>query len=116
MQVVRWEDVKKEILSERISRRVISGKRAMLAEINIVQGGLVPIHHHESEQISYCLEGKLKLEVEGKEYVLNPGDVLVIPSNVPHRALALEGYRGFDIFSPIREDWLSGKDDYLRKT
>jgi quercetin dioxygenase-like cupin family protein len=55
------------------------------------------------------------LELEGKEVVLRHGDVLVIPSNVPHGAVALEDYRGFDIFSPIRVDWLTGQDDYLRQ-
>ena len=115
MQVVRWEDITKEIMSESISRRVITGERAMVAEINIAQGALVPTHHHESEQISYCLEGRLKLEIEGQKFVLNPGDILVIPSQVPHSALALEDFRGLDIFSPIREDWLRGDDDYLRK-
>jgi len=41
--------------------------------------------------------------------------VLVIPSKVPHSAVALEDFRGFDIFSPIRHDWLDGTDSYLRK-
>ena len=115
MQVLSWAGVRKEVLSQHISRRVITGERAMVAEISISKGGLVPLHHHESEQLSYCLEGKLKLEAEGKEFILNPGDVLVIPSNVPHSALALEDFRGLDIFSPIRHDWLNGTDNYLRR-
>jgi quercetin dioxygenase-like cupin family protein len=43
------------------------------------------------------------------------GDVLHIPSNVPHRAVALEDTLDLDIFSPIRLDWLTGQDDYLRR-
>ena len=115
MQILNWAGVKKEVLNDHISRRVITGERAMVAEITIIKGGLVPLHHHESEQVSYCLEGKLKLEVEGREFILNAGDVLVIPSNIPHSALALEDFRGLDIFSPIRQDWLNGTDTYLRK-
>jgi quercetin dioxygenase-like cupin family protein len=50
----------------------------------------VPEHHHESEQITYVLEGALKFELEGQEVVVRKGEVLRIPSNVPHRAVALK--------------------------
>jgi quercetin dioxygenase-like cupin family protein len=102
-------------MNDKMWRRIITGEKAMIAEIGIAQGGVVPLHHHESEQLSYCVEGSLKIEIEGREIVLRPGEVLVIPTNVPHSALALEDFRGFDVFSPIRHDWLAGTDDYLRK-
>jgi quercetin dioxygenase-like cupin family protein len=115
VQHLSWSDVKKEVVNDAMSRRVIAGQRAMIAEISIAKGGVVPLHHHESEQLSYCLEGALRFELEGRELTLRPGEVLVIPSNVPHQAVALEDFRGYDIFSPIRHDWLAGTDDYLRK-
>ncbi len=115
MQLIRWAEVKKEIMSESISRRVITGERAMIAEIIISKGGIVPLHHHESEQLSYCVEGALKFRIEGEEITVRAGEVLVIPSNVPHSAVAEENFRGYDVFSPIRQDWLDGTDDYLRK-
>lgn len=115
MEILTWAGVNKEVLNDRMSRKVITGERAMIAEINITKGGVVPLHQHESEQITYCLEGALKLEIEGNEFVLHPGELLVIPSKVPHTALALDDFRGFDIFSPIRQDWLDGTDNYLRK-
>jgi len=64
--------------------------------------------------VSYVIRGKLKFEVNGKEIVLNAGDVLHIPSNVVHSATALEDTLDLDIFSPPRQDWLDGTDDYLR--
>ncbi|MBZ5515592.1 MAG: cupin domain-containing protein [Acidobacteriia bacterium] len=115
MQLFNWGTVKEEVVNPKMRRRIISGEKAMVAEITIDQGAIVPLHQHESEQISYALEGALRLELQGQEVVLRPGDVLVIPSNVPHSAVALEDYRGYDIFSPIRIDWLTGKDDYLRQ-
>jgi quercetin dioxygenase-like cupin family protein len=75
----------------------------------------VPTHQHESEQITYILEGVLKFQFEGQEVTLRKGDVLVIPSNVPHSAEALEDTQDLELFSPIRMDWLTGKDDYLRQ-
>ncbi len=115
MQLFSWETVKKEVMNPRLWRKVISGEKAMVAQVFIAKDGVVPTHHHESEQISYIVEGALKFELEGKEVVVRSGEVLLIPSNVPHRAVALEDTMDFDIFSPIRIDWLTGKDDYLRR-
>jgi unsaturated pyranuronate lyase len=115
MQQFSWETVKKEELNPKLLRKVISGEKAMLAQIFLAKGCIVPTHHHVSEQISYIVKGALKFNLEGKEIVVRSGEVLLIPSNVPHSAEALEDTTDFDIFSPIRKDWLDGTDDYLRK-
>lgn len=115
MQHYSWEAVKKEVLNPKLARKVISGEKAMVAQVFLAQGAIVPTHQHESEQLTYILEGALKFELEGREIVVRQGEVLHIPSNVPHRAEALEDTLDLDIFSPIRVDWLSGQDDYLRK-
>jgi quercetin dioxygenase-like cupin family protein len=110
-----WETVKEEVLNQGMSRKVISGEKVMLAQIRIAKGGLVPLHQHESEQLSYVVEGALKFNLEGKEVLVRQGEVLRIPSNVPHSAVAVEDFFGIDVFSPIRLDWLTGQDDYLRR-
>ena len=115
MQHFSWETVKKEVMNDKLWRKVITGEKAMVGQIFIAKGGVVPTHQHESEQLSYIVEGALKFELEGKEVVVRKGEVIHIPSNVPHRAVALEDTLDLDIFSPIRIDWLTGKDDYLRK-
>src|ERR1700727_499384 len=110
-----WETVPLETMSDLISRKVISGEKAMVAQVFLKKNAVVPEHHHESEQITYILEGALKFELEGKEVVVRKGEVLHIPSNVPHRAVALEDTVDLDIFSPIRTDWLTKNDAYLRR-
>jgi quercetin dioxygenase-like cupin family protein len=115
MQLFTWDTVRKEVLNEKMWRKVISGEKAMVAQVFIAKDGVVPNHQHESEQISYVVEGALKFELEGKEVVVHKDEVLHIPSNVPHRAVALEDTLDLDIFSPIRMDWLTGQDDYLRR-
>ncbi len=115
MEHYSWESVATEVLNPRISRKVIAGEKAMVAQVFIAKGGIVPEHHHESEQITYILEGALEFELEGRTIVVSAGQVLRIPSNVPHRAVALEDTLDLDIFSPIRTDWLTGQDDYLRR-
>jgi quercetin dioxygenase-like cupin family protein len=47
--------------------------------------------------------------------IVRAGEVLVIPSNLPHSALALEDTLDVDVFNPPRQDWLAGTDDYLRR-
>jgi quercetin dioxygenase-like cupin family protein len=115
MELFSWDSMEKEIMNDKIWRKVISGEKAMVAQIFIARDGVVPTHQHESEQLSYAVEGAIKLVVEGKEVVLHKGEVILIPSNVPHSAVALQDYLGIEVFSPIRIDWLTGKDDYLRK-
>ena len=114
MEHYNWDQMEKEVLSETIGRKIITGEKAMVAQVFLAKGAIVPEHHHESEQITYILEGALKFEIEGKEIVVAKGEVLRIPSNVPHKAVALEDTLDLDIFSPIRQDWLTKDDAYLR--
>ena len=101
-------------MSDTISRKIISGDKAMVAQVFLKKGAVVPEHSHESEQITYILDGALKFELEGREVIVHKGEVLRIPSHVPHRAVALEDTLDLDIFSPIRADWLAKDDAYLR--
>ena len=110
----RWENVAEEQLNPLLSRKVLTGDRVMIAEMILKKGCVVPPHHHEHEQVSYVVKGKLRFEISGKEVLLESGEVLHIPSNVVHSAIALEDTLDLDIFSPPRQDWLDGNDDYLR--
>ena len=112
----RWDEMEKETVSETIKRRIVTGDRAMLAHIYLDKGARVPMHAHENEQITYLLEGVLKFWIgeDREEMVLRAGEVLHIPSNVPHEAEALEDCLDVDVFTPPRQDWLDGTDHYLR--
>lgn len=110
-----WDSVPLEEMSDLISRKLISGDKAMVAQVFLKKGAVVPEHNHESEQITYILEGALKFELEDREVVVSKGEVLHIPSFVPHRAVALEDTLDLDIFSPPRQDWLKKDDEYLRR-
>jgi quercetin dioxygenase-like cupin family protein len=114
----RWDDMPKESLSDSLSRRLITGDRMMLAHVYMNKGCIVPRHSHENEQITYILEGALRfwLGADGEqEIIVRAGEVLHIPSNLPHKAEALEDTLDVDIFSPPRQDWLDKTDDYLRQ-
>lgn len=113
----RWDDIPKEHLNDAIDRRFVSAERIMLAQVFLRKGAVVPTHVHESEQVTYIVEGALRLwlgDAGEQEVTVRAGEVLTIPSNVPHRAEALEDTLDVDVFSPPRQDWLMKTDDYLR--
>lgn len=115
IQHLRWDDIPLEQVSETLSRKIVTGEREMVTQIFMKKGCFVPTHSHESEQITYVLTGALKFVLAGREVILRAGDVLCIPSWLPHSAEALEETLEMDIFSPIRQDWLDKTDDYLRR-
>ena len=112
----RWDDMPKEQLSETLQRRMITGDRMMITHIYLKKGAMVPRHQHDNEQITYVLEGALRFRLGDDQQVdVRAGNVLVIPSNLPHSAEALEDTLDVDIFDPPRRDWLDGTDAYLRQ-
>lgn len=115
MEIHSWKDMAWEEVTPDISRKIVTGVNEMIAHLYLKKDALVPEHSHISEQISYIVEGALKFWVAGEELVLRAGQVLVIPPNVPHKALALEDTLDIDIFSPIRQDWLDHTDTYFQR-
>jgi quercetin dioxygenase-like cupin family protein len=114
----RWEEMPRETVSPMLDRRLITGQRMMLAHVYLKQGCIVPKHSHENEQFTYILEGALRFWIgdDGdEEVVVRAGEVLHIPSNVPHQAEALEDTLDVDVFDPPRQDWLDKTDSYLRR-
>jgi quercetin dioxygenase-like cupin family protein len=113
----RWKDLPAEPLKGTLTRKLITGERMMIAHVYFKKGDDVPQHSHENEQLTYILEGALKFWFgadESQELIVRAGEVIVIPSHLPHRALALEDTLDVDVFCPPRQDWLSGTDAYLR--
>ena len=118
MRHFRWDDMPRERVTDAIDRRIITGPRMMIAHVYIKKGGVVPKHWHENEQITYILEGALRFRIgeDGAEQIdVRAGEVLVIPSNVPHDAVALEDTIDVDVFNPPRQDWLDGTDTYFQR-
>ncbi len=115
MKVMTWSELPWEEVTSEIWRKIVTGANEMIAHVLLKKGAVVPEHSHVSEQITYILEGALKFRIGGEELTVSAGQVLVIPSGVPHMAVALQDTLDVDIFSPIRQDWLDGTDDYFRK-
>ena len=111
---VAWSSVEVDAINPTLGRHFVVGQNVMLARVLIKKGGIVPEHSHPNEQITFIAEGALKFWIDGKIIVVNAGEVLTIPPNMPHKAEALEDTVDYDVFNPPRADWMSGTDVYLR--
>jgi quercetin dioxygenase-like cupin family protein len=114
----RWEDLKEERVTDDISRKLITGDQMMIAHVYLKKDALVPQHSHHNEQITYIISGALHFFIGAnreREQIVRAGEVLHIPSNVPHEARALEDTLDVDVFSPPRQDWLDGTDTYFQR-
>jgi quercetin dioxygenase-like cupin family protein len=111
---IPWNSIELEDLNPLLQRHFIVGQNVMVARVLLKKGCIVPEHSHHNEQITYILEGALKFWIDGKELVVNAGEVLTIPPHMPHKAEAVEDTVDLDIFNPPRADWINKTDKYLR--
>jgi len=111
---IRWEDVPCETLNPLLDRQLAVGKHIMVAHLRLKQDCVVPLHSHTNEQVSMIQSGALRFTLDGKDIVVRAGEILCIPPDLPHSAVALEDTVAIDIFTPPREDWINKTDQYLR--
>jgi quercetin dioxygenase-like cupin family protein len=112
----RWDDMPWEQVTAQLKRKLVTGDQMMLAHVWLDKGCVVPKHQHHNEQLTYIVSGALHFyigEDQKEEVIVRAGEVLHIPSNVPHKAVALEDTLDVDIFSPPRQDWINHTDSYF---
>ena len=114
LKYVPWNTVELENLNPLLQRQFVVGESVMVARVLLKKGCVVPLHSHHNEQVTYILEGALKFVLKDREVTVRAGEVLCIPPNEPHEAIALEDTVDLDIFTPPREDWIAKTDAYLR--
>jgi quercetin dioxygenase-like cupin family protein len=114
LKYVPWSTVDLEDLNPLLQRQFVVGSDIMVARVLMKKGCIIPLHSHHNEQFTYILEGALKFWIDGKEIVVNAGEVLTIPPHMPHKAEALVDTVDLDVFNPPRADWINKTDEYLR--
>ena len=107
VKAIGWDRITLEKVTELISRKLVAGDRQMLAQVYLKRGALVPLHSHESEQMTYVLDGALRVRVSGEDVMVREGEVVVIPAGTPHQIEALADTFELDVFAPVRTDWLA---------
>jgi len=101
------DDIRTVEMLPGVRRRTLTwGEKAMICEIALDPGAVVPMHQHPHEQVGTVLQGAIRMVIGGEERVCRPGDAYLVPSNVEHMAEALEeGAVVIDVFSPPREEY-----------
>jgi quercetin dioxygenase-like cupin family protein len=115
LEKTSWKSMEIEQLNDKLSRQMISGENATISQLLLKKGAVVPRHSHMNEQYSWIISGVLKFVFDDREILVGAGEILLIPANVAHSAVALEDTVDVDIFAPRREDWIRKEDAYLRK-
>lgn len=109
-----FENSPVEQLNDLITRQYLMGSQSMIVKFNIKKGGIVPLHYHSQEQVTWITKGSVKVTSQGKEYIVNAGDVIIFAPYIPHQFEALEDTIDIDFFSPVRGDWLDGSANYFK--
>ena len=115
---IHWDAVPTEQAPPTMQRKMLYAKKVMVAKMKFKDGFLVPLHSHVNEQVTQVLSGTGRFWFGAEKeqtFDLNAGEVVVIPSHLPHEALMIGDVEEIDNWATIREDWLDGTDDYLRK-
>ena len=118
VELLQWDDVPMETVNPSMRRQIITGELMTVARIYLKDGFLVPMHSHHNEQITQVISGVLKFRLgeDGGETIdVGPGQVIVIPANLPHEARVIGDVVETDMWAPRRDDWLNQTDDYLRQ-
>lgn len=86
----------------------------MLSHLEMDAGAVIPVHQHPHEQGGIVLKGRLELTIDDQVHVLEEGEMYLIPPNVPHQAVAIDGpVVAMDVFTPVREDYAAQTNSYL---
>ena len=94
--------------------RTPHGKQLMLSQVKMEEGAVIPLHRHPHEQGGVVISGKMELQIGYQTRLVSPGELYLIPSNVPHRAVAIDGpVVALDVFSPIRQDYVELSNQYI---
>jgi len=102
----RWDAIEPDQPVPLLHRRLVKGDQMLLAMIRLEPGCKVALHHHESEQIAYVIDGHVRWGIgkpgtpERREFEMRGGEVLRLPSNLPHEIVALQETTILDTLSP----------------
>jgi quercetin dioxygenase-like cupin family protein len=103
-----FADLPEERISDKITRRVLSGDQGMIVWWSIKAGGHAAAHSHPHEQIAWMLKGQMDFRIGDERRSMRAGDIAVIPANVEHEGFFPEDTEVIDVFAPPREDFLAG--------
>ena len=97
----------REIAEGILMKPLVHGERTLLIETNIKKGSAHNLHSHPHEQTGYLVSGRLMMTIGDERFEVEPGDSWCLPGGVEHSGEILEDSVVIEVFSPVREEYLS---------
>jgi quercetin dioxygenase-like cupin family protein len=88
-------------------KTLVYGERTLMTEFLLRKGSTLPRHSHPHEQTGYLVKGHIRLSIGTEECNAQAGDSWCIPGGVEHAAEIIQDSVAIEVFSPVREDYLS---------
>lgn len=104
------KDSPRESVGEGLTRQLLGyGEAIMAARVTFEEGAVGDIHAHPHSQVSYVESGEFDVYIDGVRQRLGPGDSFYVQPNLDHGAVCRKAGVLVDVFSPSREDFLTGE-------
>ena len=102
------KDIPAVAAGEGVARKILAySENMMVCWLGLEKGAAIPMHQHIYEQSTTVVSGKCLYTVNGETKEIGAGDCVMIGPDVPHGIVVLEAMEALDVFSPMREDFLT---------
>jgi len=104
-------DIPWQQMAPGVKRKIMAyDERLMVVKVEFETGGIGSLHQHYHTQITHVESGVFEVEIGGEKKLLTAGDAFYIPPNVMHGAVCISSGVLIDIFSPMREDFVTTEE------
>lgn len=102
------KDIPWEQVAPGMKRKIMAyDERLMVVKVEFDKGGVGSVHSHPHTQITHVESGVFEVMIGGEKKLLRTGDAFYVPPFAEHGAVCLEAGVLIDVFSPMREDFIS---------
>ncbi len=105
MGFIKLSDIDGKEIVKGYTARFVHSDNMTTAYWEVTAGAELPLHSHMNEQVSNVTEGEFEFNLDGDTRILKPGDVVIIPPDIPHSGKAVTNCKIIDTFYPVREDY-----------
>ena len=107
-EFIELERLEWQPMGKGVRRKILTyDEKIMMVRVEFEKGGIGTLHQHPHIQVTNVESGIFEIEINGRKHILNAGDAFHVPSNALHGAVCLEAGVLIDVFSPMREDFIS---------
>lgn len=102
VKIVRATQLPTIQVNELVAASPVQSASVTVSQTRLQKGGKSPHHNHPEEELIVIVSGQLKVMAADAEYVVGPGDVIVMESYAEHQLEALEDTFMVEAFGPGR--------------